>query len=210
MPVSNMALREETVGGETPSDVTRLLVTWGRGDETALEGLLPLVYDELHRLARGRMRHERSEHTLQTTALVHEAFLRLVDQQHGAWESRGHFFAIAAQMMRRVLVDYARRHRGKKRGGSAIRLALDEAPEVASQPAHDVLAVHDALEALATFDPRKARIVELRFFGGLSIDETAECLNVSPGTVMRDWTLAKAWLKRQMQAPTAVSVIPRR
>ncbi len=183
------------------SEVTQLLVAWGDGDEEARAQLYSLVYEELHRLAHGRMRRERAAHTLQTTALIHEAFLRLIDQKQGGWESRGHFYAIAAQMMRRVLVDYARRRQGKKRGGDAVRLSLAEVPEVAAQPAHDVLVVNDALEALATVDPRKAKMVELRFFGGLSIEETATCLGVSPGTVMRDWTLAKAWLKRQIQQP---------
>jgi RNA polymerase sigma factor (TIGR02999 family) len=183
------------------NDVTRLLVAWGGGDREVLDPLYRLVYGQLRRLAGGRMRHERSEHTLQTTALVHEAFLRLADQRNRRWESRGHFFAIAAQTMRRILVDYARRHRGPKRGGDAMHLSLEDAAEISSRPAMDVLVIHDALEALATLDPRKATMVKLRFFGGLDIEETAEYLKVSPGTVMRDWTLAKAWLKRQIQPP---------
>lgn len=185
-----------------PSDTTQLLVAWGRGDREALDPLYSRVYADLHRLARGRMRHERSGHTLQTTALVHEAFLRLAEQVKSGWESRGHFLAIAAQTMRRVLVDHARRRRGPKRGGGAAHLSLEKLGDVATQPALDVLGVHNALKALATLDPRKAKMVELRFFGGLGIEETAECLHVSPGTVMRDWTLAKAWLKRQLR-PTA-------
>ncbi len=189
------------------SEVTQLLVAWGGGDEEALAQLYSLVYEELHRLAHGRMRHERAAHTLQTTALIHEAFFRLIDQKQGGWESRGHFFAIAAQMMRRVLVDYARRRQGKKRGGDVIRLSLAEAPDIAAPPEHDVLVVNDALEALATVDSRKAKMVELRFFGGLSIEETATCLGVSPGTVMRDWTLAKAWLKRQIQRQEPVTTV---
>ncbi|MEM9557426.1 MAG: ECF-type sigma factor [Acidobacteriota bacterium] len=190
--------------GDEPlrTEITPLLLAWGEGDERALERLSSVVYDELRRLARGRMRRERGQHTLQTTALVHEAFLRLVDQKKG-WESRGHFFALAATMMRRVLVDYARRAQGKKRGGEAVRLALDEAPELAARSVGDVLRVHEALDDLAKVDARKAKMVELRFFAGLSIDETAACLGVSPGTVMRDWTLAKAWLKRYIQPPTS-------
>ena len=180
-------------------DVTQLLEAWGGGEEKALDSLCALIYDELHRLARGRMRRERSEHTLQTTALVHEAFLRLVSQQRVGWQSRGHFFAIAAKMMRRVLVDHARRRAGEKRGGAAVHLPLEDAEQIPSQPVLDVLRVHDALEGLAAVDPRKATMVELRFFGGLSIEETAQCLKVSPGTVMRDWTLAKAWLTREIQ-----------
>ncbi len=204
---SNETYSNEASSGGTSRDVTRLLSAWGGGDEAALDRLYPLVYEELHRLAHGRMRHERSDHTLQPTALVHEAFLRLVDQNRGGWESRGHFFAIAARMMRRVLVDYARQRSRNKRGGDAVRLPLDEAMGITRQPAGDVLAIHEALEVLVTVDPRKAKMVELRFFGGLSIDETAECLNVSPGTVMRDWTLAKAWLKRQLQMPVDPSVV---
>jgi RNA polymerase sigma factor (TIGR02999 family) len=185
-------------------DVTELLMAWGNGDQEALERLLPLVYDQLRRLARGRLRHERSQHTLQTTALVHEAFVRLVDQRNAGWESRGHFFAIAAQMMRRVLVDYARRQKGQRRGGGFRRVTLEGVSFAAEEEPPDVLVVHDALEALATRDPRRAKMVELRFFGGLSIEETAEALQVSPGTVMRDWTLAKAWLQREIRgAPAA-------
>jgi RNA polymerase sigma factor (TIGR02999 family) len=190
---------------EARSEVTRILAAWRDGDEGALDRLFPLVYEGLRRLARGRMRRERAEHTLQTTALVHEAFLRLVDQGHASWESSGQFFAITARMMRRVLVDYARRRRGKKRGGGLVHLTLDAATDVAARPAQDVLAVDEALAALAALDPRKAKMVELRFFGGLSIEETAATLNVSPGTVMRDWTLAKAWLRREIQASRCLS-----
>ncbi|MEM7351869.1 MAG: sigma-70 family RNA polymerase sigma factor [Acidobacteriota bacterium] len=183
------------------SGVTRLLAAWGEGNREAFDQLCPLIYEELRRLAHGQMRRERHRHTLQTTALVHEALLRLTGQREVAWESRGHFYAIAARMMRRVLVDYARRRLGKKRGGDLLRLSLEDAPEIISGPSDHVLAVNDALDALAVVDARKAQVVELRFFGGLSIDETARILGVSPGTVMRDWTLAKAWLQREMREP---------
>ena len=182
-----------------PSDVTRLLMEWESGDEEAFDQLCSLVYQELRRLARRQMRRERSQHTLQATALVHEAVLRLTDQQQVSWESRGHFLAIAAKMMRRVLVDYARRRSGSKRGGQYARESLDDTPEMSERPAQEVLAVHEALEALADVDERKAQIIELRFFGGFSIEETADILRVSPGTVMRDWTLAKAWLQREIR-----------
>lgn len=181
-----------------PTDVTDLLAAWGDGRQEAFDRLLPLVYEELRRLAHGRLRHERAQHTLQTTALVHEAYLRLVDQKRAGWESRGQFLAIAAKMMRRILVDYARRRQGKKRGGEVPRVALVEECVADDPPAQEVLVLDDALEALSAFDPRKAKMVELRFFGGLSIDETAEALGVSPGTVMRDWTLTKAWLQREI------------
>lgn len=184
---------------DLPTGVTSYLEAWGNGDWEASHRLFPLVYEELKRLARSRMRREREGHTLATTGLVHEAYLRLVAQHRGAWESRGHFFAIAAQMMRRVLVDYARQRQSKKRGGDAVHLPLEEVSASAPGPTREVLAVHEALEILQTIDRRKALMIELRFFGGLSIDETAECLAVSPGTVMRDWTLAKAWLQRELR-----------
>ena len=190
---------DATSGSDPASGVTELLMAWGGGDLDALDPLYGIVYDELHRLARRRMRQERKEHTLQATALVHEAYFRLMEQRRGNWESRGHFFALAAQAMRRVLVDHARRHRSQKRGGEAVHLALEAAGEVSRQPAAEVLQVHEALDALAAVDARKAKMVELRFFAGLGIRETAEALGVSPGTVMRDWTLAKAWLNRQIQ-----------
>ncbi|HET9219491.1 MAG TPA: sigma-70 family RNA polymerase sigma factor [Terriglobia bacterium] len=179
-------------------EVSRLLAAWGDGDEAARQQLMPLVYDELRRLAHRYMNRERPGHTLQTSALVHEAFLKLVDQKDTRWQNRSHFFAIAAQMMRRILVDYARSRRYKKRGGDAPRVELEEAMIVSQQRAAEVIALDDALKGLAQFDERKSQIVELRFFAGLSIDETAVVLNVSPATVMRDWTLAKAWLKKEM------------
>lgn len=186
----------------TPSsdEVTQLLIAWSNGDESARDELMPLVYEELHRLAHRHIRKERPGHTLQTSALVNEAFVRLVDQKHVHWQSRAHFFAIAAQMMRRILVDYARNRRYAKRGGNARQVTLNEDLNVPDQRSADVVALDEALSDLANFDDRKSKVVELRFFGGLSIEETAEVLAVSPGTVMRDWTLAKAWLKRAMTA----------
>ena len=182
----------------SPKQVSQLLVAWGEGDQGARDELMPLVYEELHRLAHHYMNRERPGHTLQTSALVNEAFVRLIDQKEVHWQNRAHFFGIAAQMMRRILVDYARSRHYAKRGGSAQQVSLNEAVIVSEERSAEVVALDDALKGLAEFDPRKSQIVELRFFGGLSIDETAEVLNVSPGTVMRDWTLAKAWLRKQM------------
>jgi RNA polymerase sigma factor (TIGR02999 family) len=179
-------------------EVTQLLAAWGNGEEVAREQLMSLVYDELHRLAHNYMRRESPGHTLQTSALVNEAFVRLVDQKNVQWQSRAHFYAIAAQMMRRILVDYARSRNYAKRGGGARQVSLDEGLIVSDERSAEVINVHEALERLAVFDARKGQIVELRFFGGLSIEETAEVLAVSKGTVMRDWTLAKAWLRREM------------
>jgi RNA polymerase sigma factor (TIGR02999 family) len=184
---------------ESPNEVTQLLVAWGNGDQTALDQLMPLVYSELHRLAHRHIKKERPGHTLQTSALLNEAFLRLVDQRDVQWQGRAHFFSIAAQMMRRILVDYARSRRFAKRGGGAQQVSFDEELVVSRQLSADVLQLHDALNELATVDERKSKIVELKFFGGLSIEETAEVLGVSPGTVMRDWTLAKAWLRLAMK-----------
>jgi len=177
-------------------EVTQLLMDWGNGNRTAAEKLMPLVYEELHRLAHQYMSRERPGHTLQTSALVHEAYLRLIDQKQVHWQNRAHFFGIAAQLMRRILVDYARGRSYQKRGGDARQVELDEAMIVSQERAADVIALDDALKSLAGFDARKSQIVELRFFGGLSIEETAQVLAVSPGTVMRDWTLAKAWLRK--------------
>lgn len=182
-------------------EVSQLLVAWGNGDEAARDRLIPLVYDELHRMAHQYMNRERPGHTLQTSALVNEAFMKLVDQRHVRWQNRAHFFGIAAQMMRRILVDYARSRHYQKRGGEARQVELDEAMIVSQERAADVIALDEALKSLAEFDRRKSQIVELRFFGGLSIDETAKLLKVSPGTVMKDWTLAKAWLRKEMMNP---------
>ena len=181
-------------------EVSQLLVAWGNGDEAARDQLIPLVYEELHRLAHHYMNRERPGHTLQTSALVNEAFLKLVDQRDLHWKNRAHFFGIAAQMMRRILVDYARNRRYAKRGGSAQHVSLAEALIVSEERSAEVVALDEALSKLSAMDHRKSEIVELRFFGGLSIDETAEVLGVSPGTVMRDWTLAKAWLRKEMKS----------
>jgi len=178
-------------------DVTGLLLAWSSGDESAYERLAPLVYDELHRLAHRYMRRERPGHTLQTTALVGEAYVRLVDQ-NVKWQNRAHFFGIAAQIMRRILVDYARSQAYAKRGGGAQKVGLDEAVLMARDRSAELVALDDALKRLAEFDPRKSRVVELRFFGGLTVDETSEVLGVSADTVKRDWSSARAWLYREV------------
>jgi RNA polymerase sigma factor (TIGR02999 family) len=178
--------------------ITELLVAWGDGDCAALDKLTPLVYQELHKLAHSHMKRERPGHTIQTSALVNEAFVKLVDQRRVRWQNRAHFFGIASQMMRRILVDYARSRHYAKRGGGAQQVSLDEAMIVSEARAAEVVALDDALSALAEIDQRKSQIVEMRFFGGLSIEQTAEVLGISPGTVMRDWTLAKAWLRREV------------
>jgi RNA polymerase sigma-70 factor, ECF subfamily len=182
------------------SDVTQLLVAWNEGDQAARDELMSVVYQELHRLAHHYMKRESPGHTLQTSALVNEAFMRLVDQREVRWQNRAHFYGIAAQMMRRILVDYARSRGYAKRGGGAQQISFDEALIVSDERSAEVVGVHEALERLTAIDPRKGQIVEFRFFSGLSIQETAEILNVSPGTVMRDWTLAKAWLRREMNS----------
>ena len=179
-------------------EVTQLLVAWGNGDQVARDQLMSVVYQELHRLAHHYMKRESPGHTLQTSALVNEAFMRLIDQKDVRWQNRAHFFGIAAQMMRRILVDYARSRNYAKRGGGARPISLDEGLTVSLERSAEVVQVHEALEQLAKFDPRKSQIVELRFFGGLSIEETARVLGVSQGTVMRDWTLAKAWLRKEI------------
>jgi RNA polymerase sigma factor (TIGR02999 family) len=186
--------------GSTPAvDVTRLLQAWGRGDEHALARLIPMIYKELRRRAHRCMRSERTGHTLQTSALINETYLRLAGSAPVAWQSRGHFLAIAARMMRRILVDHARTRRSLKRGGEDRPVSLDEEYLLAGQPPRDLVTLDDALRALSALDPRKVRVVELRFFGGLSVEETAGVLGVSPQTVMRDWKLAKAWLAREMK-----------
>jgi RNA polymerase sigma factor (TIGR02999 family) len=180
--------------------ITQLLVDWGKGDQAALEKLMPLVYDELRRLASNYLRRERATHTLQPTALVNEAYLKLVDQRNAKWQNRAHFFGISAQLMRRILVDHARQHQAAKRGGSnQQRLSITSAERVAKQPEVDLLALNEALEELTQMDPQQAQIVELKFFGGLSIDETAEVLGICHATVERDWKMARAWLRRQLE-----------
>ena len=179
-----------------PNDVTKLLKDWNAGDQSALDRLMPLVYDELHRLAHQHMRRERPGHMLQTSALLNEAYMRLVDESQIPWENRAHFFGIAARLMRQILVDEARRRNYAKRGGGTIQVPLDEA-KLQTQSVN-IVALDDAMKALEKSDERKSRIVELRFFGGLSIEETAQVLNVSPGTVMRDWTFTRAWLRKEM------------
>jgi RNA polymerase sigma-70 factor (ECF subfamily) len=174
--------------------VTQLLLDWSKGDGAAFDELLPLVHDELRRVARRYMRRERAGHTLQTTALVNEAYLRLINQRRVEWQNRAHFFAIAAQLMRRILVDYARTRGYSKRGGDAVHVSFDEAAIASPGERPDLIAIDEALADLAALDPRKSRIVELRFFGGLSIEETAEVMNISPTTVQREWRSAKAWL----------------
>lgn len=176
------------------SDVTRLLKNWGKGDSAALDQLMPIVYAELRTIAARYLRRERRDHTLQPTALVNEAYLRLVDQKQVEWQNRAHFVGVAAQMMRRILVDHAKSHSRAKRGGGAQRVTLDEAVAVVEGRADDLLELDEALTALEAFDPRKSRVVEMRYFGGLSVEETAEVLKVSVITVARDWKLAKAWL----------------
>lgn len=181
-----------------PSQVTKLLQGWRAGDPRALDALLPLVYDELRRLAHYHLRNERPNHTLQSTALVHEAYFRLVGQDFPEWKSRAHFFAIAAQLMRQILVDYARRQRASKRGGSICMLPLDNAVALPQSKDVDVLALDDALNALAEVDPRQTRVVELRFFAGLSLEEISEVTGMATATVQRDWTAARAWLYREI------------
>lgn len=179
-------------------DVTRLLMNWSKGDSAALDELMPLVYGELRRLASAYLRRERPGHTLESTALVHEAFLRLIDQREVQWKSRAHFYGIAAQMIRRILVDYARAQHAEKRGSGGIKLSLDEAMAVPKGTELDVLGLNEALDRLAAMDPRQAKVVELRFFAGLSIEETAEVMELSPATVKREWTTARVWLFREM------------
>lgn len=179
-------------------EITQLLVAWNRGDMAALEQLTPFVHRELHRLARRYMAGERAGHLLQTTALVNEAYLRLIDWQNIEWQNRAHFFGLAAQLMRRILVDFARARDREKRGGDALQVSLSEAANVALERSADLVALDDALQALEKLGPRQARVVELRFFAGLSLAETAEALKVSLSTVRRDWSLAEAWLFREL------------
>jgi RNA polymerase sigma factor (TIGR02999 family) len=179
-------------------EVTRLLLEWSNGDKSALEKLIPLVYDELRRMARQYMRRERPGHTLQSAALVNEAYLKLIDCSRVGWQNRAHFFAVAAQLMRRILIDHARSRNYAKRGGGIRKVSLDEAAILSEDRAEELIAIDNALNRLATLDPRKGRIVELRFFGGLDLDETAEVLGISSPTVQREWRKAKAWLFQEV------------
>lgn len=179
-------------------NITQLLVAWSEGDQTALEQLIPLVYQELHQQAERYMQQERPGHPLQATALVHEAYLRLIDYREMHWQNRAHFFAVAAQLMRRILVEYARAQRAIKRGGEMRQVSLVEAEAATVKRIPDLMALDDALNDLAALDPRQSRVVELRFFGGLSLEEIAEVLKVSVGTVRRDWSMAQAWLYTQL------------
>jgi len=178
--------------------ITRLLADWRSGNQAALDQLLPLVYEELRRLAKRQMRREAPGHLLQTTALVHEAYLRLVDQNQVGWQTRAHFYAVAAQVMRHILVDYARGRRRAKRGEGVPAVSLDDVAVLSDDRVEEVIGVHAALERLSMLDPRKGRVFELRYFGGMSIDEAADVLQVSPATVARDWRMAKAWLRREI------------
>ena len=181
-------------------NVTQLLISWGSGDKAALDKLLPVVYDELRKQAARYLRRERAGHTLQTTALIHEAYLRLVDQKNVQWQNRAQFFGLAAQLMRRILVDHARTKKRAKRGGSDIRVSLTGAKVLAKSDDLDVVALDEALDRLAQIDEQQSRIVELRFFSGLTVEETAEVLSISPATVKRDWSMAKAWLHRELSS----------
>jgi RNA polymerase sigma factor (TIGR02999 family) len=181
------------------SEITGLLIAWSEGDQGALERLLPLIERELHRIARQYMRRENPGHTLQTTALVNEAYFRLVDQKHVRWQNRAHFFAIAAQLMRRILLNYARDRHRAKRGGQAVQVSLSEVGVADAERSAELIALDEALGRLAAIDERKCRVVELRYFGGLSVEETAEVLGVSAVTVARDWKMAKAWLAREIR-----------
>jgi RNA polymerase sigma factor (TIGR02999 family) len=186
---------------EPPGDVTRLLVAWKGGDRSALDHLMPLVEHELRQRARGHLRRERPGHLLQTTALLNEAYLRLVRQKDVTWQNRAHFFAIASQAMRRILVDHAKTQRRQKRGGGAPVVSLDDVAVMSPERSQELLDLDAALDRLQAFDARKARLVEMRYFAGLSVEETAEVLGVSVATVMRDWRVAKAWLQRELESP---------
>ena len=183
----------------SPPEITALLIDWSNGDKAALDKLFPLVERELHRLAHRYMRNEKQEHTLQTSALVNEAYLKLVDQRHTRWQNRAHFFGIAAQIMRRILLNHARDQHRQKRGGHSVQVSLSDVAIISDDKSGELIALDEALEKLAAVDERKSRMVELRYFGGLSVEETAEVLGVSAITVNRDWRLAKAWLSREIR-----------
>jgi len=184
----------------SPQRVTQLLADWRNGNDAALTELTPLIYEDLRGLAHRYMSGQRADHTLQTTALVHEAYLRLADQTNPNWQTRAHFFAVAARAMRHILVDYAKRYRSQKRGGGGVKIELDEAALVSPEESKEIINLHEALESLATLDARKAKVVELKYFGGLNYDEIAEVLKISPVTVRRDWEFAKVWLYAELQS----------
>src|SRR5262245_5018143 len=183
-----------------PDEITQLLIAWNQGNQRARDELTPLIYDELRRLARGLMRRERPGHTLQPTALVNEAFLRLIDQSHVNWQNRAHFFGAAARLMRQILISHAEARRAAKRGGDAQRISLDDADHFAATPEIDLIVLDEALRRLERLDPQQGRIVEMRYFSGLTIDEIAEAIGVSPATVKRDWSMARAWLRRELSS----------
>ena len=187
-----------TIPASAPQEVTQMLLDWSLGDQQALDRLIPVVYGELRRLASRHLRRERADHTLQTTALIHEAYLKLIEQRNVRWQNRAHFFGIAAQLMRRILVDHARTRHRVKRGGAAMRVPLEEVVVAAEGLNINLVSLDEALTRLAAVDSRQGRIVELRFFGGLSVEETAEVLRVSAATVKNDWSMAKAWLRREL------------
>jgi len=195
---------DKTLQRGTSNQVTELLVRWRSGDKAALDSLMPLVYTELRRIANRYLQGERSDHTLQSTALVHEAYVRMTGQALPQWQNRAHFFAVAAQLMRQILVDHARSHRASKRGGDVYKLALEDAEEQPKVLDFDIVALDDALKSLALMDEQQSRVVELKFFGGLSVDDTADVLGVSASTVKRDWTTARAWLFRELNRSAAV------
>jgi RNA polymerase sigma factor (TIGR02999 family) len=193
---------ESFISSASP-DVTRLLIAWGQGDDAALDRLIPIVHEELHRIARAYMAGERAGHSLQATALVNEAYLRLVEGPSVNWQNRAHFLAVTSRLMRRILVDFARARKYQKRGGGAVRVTLADNLPLSDEPGRDLVALDDALAELAKLDERKSQVIEMRFFGGLSLEETAEALHVSPDTVKRDWKLAKAWLLRELRGDTS-------
>ena len=197
-PRDRPSMTQLFVAADSSQQITALLKAWSGGDERARDQLFPAVYEELRRMARRYMRRESPGHTLQTTALVNEAYLRLVDATSVSWQDRAHFFAVSAQIMRRILVDAARARAAAKRGGAAPRVRLDEVPDVSTEPASELVAIDEALNSLSRIDPRKAQVIELRFFGGLSVEETSEVLKISAQSVMRDWKLAKAWMLREL------------
>ena len=202
LPLS-VTQRKYPVNPDSPHDVTRILKDWGEGDRDAVATLMPLVYEELRRLARDYLRRERADHTLQATALVHEAYLRLVDEKSVTWQNRAHFYGIAARLMRRILVDHAREHNAAKRGGLEQKVFLDEARELPQAGATDLVVLDGALQSFAKTYPRKSEVVELKFFGGLEANEIAEVLQVSEKTVLRDWSFAKLWLCRELSTMAA-------